>query len=147
MSRAERRRPAADAGSTLLEVLLVLLVLGILVGWGSPRFDVAVEQTRVDQAAGALRSLWLAERLHWLEHKAFSDDLAGLADARLVDQALVAQTAPFVFSIEGADDQAFAIEAARSDSSAWTGALAIDETGAITGSTQDEDGHVVSPAP
>jgi len=147
MRRARGSPPARVAGNTLMEVLLVLLVLGILVGWGTPRFDVAVEQTRVDQAAAALRSLWLAERLNWLEHKSFTGDLDLLAEQRFVDQALVAQHSPFSYSVEAADAQSFDIAAERAGSTAWTGALGIDQAGTITGSTQDKDGHVVTAAP
>ena len=146
MPRAEpsARRPA---GNTLLELMLVVCVLGILVGWGAPRYDEAVEQTRVDQAAAGLRSVWLAERMHWLEHRAFTDDLGELADERLVDQALVDQAEPFVFAIDDADAETVSISAERTGSGAWSGTLAIDESGALSGSTQDEDGTVVSPAP
>jgi len=150
MPRADHTRTPgrrATAGNTLMELMLVVIVLGILVGFGAPRYEVAVEQTRVDQAASALRSLWLAERLNWLEHRTFSDDLGALAGERFVDAALVSQKKPFVFSVETADEQAFDVSAERTGSSAWTGTLGLDETGAITGSTQDEDGHVVSPAP
>ena len=137
----------AEAGNSLLELMLVLLVLGILVGWGSPRFDAAVEQTRVDQAAAALRSLWLGERMHWLEHRSYTDDLDLLAEERLVDEALVAQTEPFVFSIDDADEQTLAASAERTGSNSWSGSLGIDESGALSGTTHDEDGTVVSPAP
>jgi Tfp pilus assembly protein PilE len=148
MSRADRRSArGAAAGNTLMELMLVCAVLGILVGWGAPRFEVAVEQTRVDQAASALRSVWLAERLSWLEHRTFSDDLGALAGQRFVDAALVKQGQPFVLVVEAADAQGFAISAERTGSSAWVGALDLDETGAITGSTQDGNGHVVTPAP
>ena len=144
-AHAERR--AGHAGHTLLELMLVLCVLGVLVGWGMPRFAAAVEQTRVDQAAAALRSVWLAERLHWLEHRSFTADLDALADARLVDQALLDQAEPFVFAIEAADEQTLSATAERTGSEAWSGLLDLDETGAIGGSTQHEDGTVVSPAP
>src|SRR5262245_9107525 len=145
--RSLRRAGRRVAGTSLLELMLVLVVLGILVAFATPRFDVAVEQTRVDQAAAALRSLWLAERLNWLEHQSFSTDLDALADQRFIDQAVVAQTQPFVFSVDDADAQAFAVTAQRTGSTAWSGSLGIDESGAITGSTQDEDGHVCAPAP
>ena len=147
MPRAERRPARPAAGHTLLELMLVFTVIGILVAWASPRFDVAVEQTRVDQAAAALRSVWLAERLHWLEHRSFTADLDALAEARLVDQALLDQTQPFVYAIEAADEQTLSASAERTGSEAWSGLLDLDETGAIGGSTQHEDGTVVSPAP
>ena len=149
MRRAEpvRRRARTDAGHTLLELMLVLCVLGVLVGWGAPRFAAAVEQTRVDQAAAALRSVWLAERLHWLEHRSYSADLELLVDERLVDEALLEQDEPFVFAIEAADAETLAVSAERTGSDAWSGLLDIDETGAVGGSTQHEDGTVVSPAP
>lgn len=142
-----RERPGrAAAGNTLMELMLVVAVLGILVGWGVPRYEVAVEQTRVDQAAAALRSVWLAERLNWLEHKTFSDDLGGLAGQRLIDAAIAKQGEPFVFVVQAADSQGFAISAERTGSNAWVGALDLDETGDITGSTQDGNAHVVTPA-
>ena len=145
MRRAEpsRRR----AGHTLLELMLVVCVLGVLVGWGAPRYAVAVEQTRVDQAAAALRSVWLAERMHWLEHHSFTADLDALASERLVDQALLDQKQPFVFAIDAADAVSVAVSAERTGSEAWSGTLTLDESGAIVGSTQHEDGTVVSPAP
>ena len=143
MPRAEHR---TSAGSTLMELMLVVAVLGILVGFGAPRYDVAVEQTRVDQAASALHSLWVAERLNWLEHRTFSDDLGARAGQRFVDAAVASQAQPFVFVVEAADAQAFSISAERTGSSSWSGTLGLDETGDITGSTQDGNGHVVSPA-
>jgi len=91
--------------------------------------------------------VWLAERLHWLEHRSYSDDLDELADGRLVDQALLDQTEPFVFAIESADAGTLSVTAERTGSEAWSGLLDIDESGAVGGSTQHEDGTVVSPAP
>lgn len=147
MRRAEARPARAVAGITLLELMLVFTLIGVLVAWASPRFAVAVEQTRVDQAAASLRSVWLAERLHWLEHKTFTDDLGELAAQRYIDAPLVAQTTPFLLSIDSADEQAFEASAERTGSGAWTGVMSIDETGVVAGSTQDEGGHHVAPAP
>ena len=70
-----------------------------------------------------------------------------LADGRLVDQALLDQTEPFVFAIESADAGTLSVTAERTGSEAWSGLLDIDESGAVGGSTQHEDGTVVSPAP
>lgn len=147
MRPAERRPTRGEAGITLLELTLVFTVIGILVSWASPRFDVAVEQTRVDQAAATLRTIWLAERMNWLEHKTFSDDLDALAAQRLVDGPMVAQHVPFTLAIDEADEQSFSASAQRTGGGVWTGTLSIDETGKIVGSTQDEGGHVVYPAP
>jgi Tfp pilus assembly protein PilE len=147
MPHVERHSGRGAAGQTLVELMLVFTLIGILVGWASPRFEVAMEQTRVDQAASMLRSVWLAERMHWLEHKTFTDELDELAAQRFVDQPLVAQTAPFTLSIDEADAQTLEVEAVRTGGSVWTGTLSLDATGAITGSTQDDGGHVVSPSP
>lgn len=135
-----------DAGFTLVEAMLVFVVLGILTAWAAPRFDVAVEQTRVDQAAAALRSIWLGQRMHWLEHQTFAATLDELVEERFLDGPMAAQTAPFVLAITDADAEAFGATAERTDSTEWTGTVAIDERGAITGETHGGGGQIVSPA-
>src|SRR5262245_14943485 len=69
---------AGERGTTVVEVTLVVLVLGVLASMAWPRFAVAGEQARVDQAAAELRSIWVGQRLHWLETGEFAGNLATL---------------------------------------------------------------------
>jgi prepilin-type N-terminal cleavage/methylation domain-containing protein len=142
MSRARPERPIA--GMSLIEIMLVLVVIGVFAGMAVPRFGVATEQTNVDQGAAALHTVWVAERLWWLDHHAFCAQLGTLADARLVDRALVDETAPLTLSILGATATTFTAQLARTGSDNWSGDLVIDESGEVTGFIADEAGlHVV----
>jgi type II secretory pathway pseudopilin PulG len=133
-------------GTTLLEVTLVTVVLGVLLGQGLPRFERAGEQVRVDAAAAGLRSLWLAQRLHWLEAGTFADELDTLSELRLVDATVAAAAEGFVLEVLDGDAQGFAARALRVDSGHWTGELTLDESGAVQGFTQDAGGQHVQPA-
>ena len=140
------RSSRAVAGSTLTEVMIVLVVLGLLTTMAWPRFDVACEATRAGQAVGVLRSIWLAQRMHWVEHGAFADSLTDLADQKLLDAAVATSAQPFVYSVLAADEASFAVQAVRAGSQAWSGTLVLDETGELTGQLQDGEGHHVVPA-
>jgi len=133
-------------GTTLVEVMLVLVVLGVLLGMAWPRFERAGEQVRVDEAASRLRSVWLAQRLHHLETGAFADDLSDLEALRLLDRAVASQLEPFAVTLLSASADAFDVQAERSGSSAWSGTLVLDESGAIGGSTTNLEGLHVQPS-
>jgi prepilin-type N-terminal cleavage/methylation domain-containing protein len=133
------------AGITLVEVMLVVAVIGVIASRAAPHFHVALEQARVDAAAAGLRSLWVAERMWWLEERSFSDSADALVARRLLDEGLIAQTAPFDFTLLDADAGSFSARMVRSGSDEWAGTLLIDETGEITGTIQDTSGHHVSP--
>jgi Tfp pilus assembly protein PilE len=124
----------------------VVAVLGVLVAWSSPHYTVAVEQTRVDAAAAALRSIWIGQRLHCLEHGSYAGALDVLESQRFVDGALLTVSKPFAFAIVGASATVFEARAVRGGAAHWVGTLTIDEEGRVTGSTQDGEGHVVQPA-
>lgn len=140
------RREDNHRGMVLMEIMLAFTVVGILIAWAWPRFDVAVEQTRVDQAAAALRSVWLGQRLQWLEHHAFTGSLQDLADQRLVDDALLTAGEPFSFTLASSGPEQFVALASRTGSSVWSGTLSVDESGDVAGSTQKPGGWVVTPA-
>lgn len=140
------RDPRGPSGITLVEVLLVLVVLGVLLGMAWPRFGLASEQARVDMAAGVLRSVWLAQRLHHLETGAYADDFAQLAALRLLDATVAEEVQPFSYALEAPGPDAFTAQALRAGSSEWSGALAIDEGGGVSGSTVDLEGRHVLPA-
>jgi Tfp pilus assembly protein PilE len=128
-----------------MELMIVVAVMGIIVAWTSPRFEVAVEQTRVDAAGSALHSIWIGQRLHFLESGSYAADLSTLESQLFLDSTLLAVSDPFAFSIESASATVFEAQAVRGGSGTWSGTLTIDEAGALSGSTQDGEGHVVEP--
>jgi prepilin-type N-terminal cleavage/methylation domain-containing protein len=87
MIRARRRR-----GYTLIEVVVVLTIMGVLLTISAPSFHRALEESRADAATAALRSIWSAERLYWLEYRTYTSDMTALAGLGLVDPSLVAGT-------------------------------------------------------
>jgi Tfp pilus assembly protein PilE len=143
-ARAVRGERSA-AGITLVEVMLVVAVIGVIAARAEPHFRIALEQMRVDAAAAGLRSLWVAERMWWLEAREFSDSAAELAERRLLDAAATGQATPFAFALLDADAEGFTARMQRTGSLDWTGALFIDESGEITGSSHDAEGRHVYP--
>ena len=137
------------AGFTLAEVCVAVTIICILVTMAAPTYDRAIEQARVDGAAGNLRVIWSAQRIYWLEHKTFSVDLTGLQAMDLVDQRLVDSAsnpkARFVYSITSAGVDTFTATAQRSGSSNWLGQLVLDENGEIAGVISGPGGQVVTP--
>jgi len=134
----------AEAGISLIEVMLVLVIIGITAGMAVPKFGIATEQARVDLAVASLRSVWVAERLWWLEQHAFCESLDDLTDQRLLDRPLADAVAPFELDILSADEGTFIARMQRKGSENWSGELLIDESGVVTGFTSNEAGlHVV----
>ena len=149
---APHRRPAPPraarhAGASLVELIMVLVVLGLVAGMALPRFAVASEEARADAATAVLRSIWLAERMHWLEQREFADDLTTLVDQKLIEGATATATTPFVYSITAADAGSFTASAVRQGSSSWSGTLTIDEAGLVAGSLTGPGGRSVAPLP
>ena len=139
-------RPSrARAGASLVEILMVLVVLGLVAGMALPRFAVASEEARADAATAVLRSIWLAERMHWLEHRGFSDDLDALVASKLIEGATASATTPFAYDIVSATAGSFTAEAVRTGSTSWSGTLSIDETGVVSGTLTGPGGRSVTP--
>ena len=137
--------PRTQAGITLAETMIVVIVLGLLTTMAWPRFDVACEATRAEDASAVLRSVWLAQRMHWLEHGTFAQSLQALSDEHLLDKVVPGLKQPFKYSLLNGDPSGFAAQAQRAGSQEWSGILVLDETGALTGQLQDGKGHHVVP--
>jgi len=135
-----------QAGITLAETMIVVIVIGLLASMAWPRFDVACEATRAEDASAVLRSVWLAQRMHWLEHGSFAPSLQDLSDEQLLDKVVPDLTQPFTYTLLNGDASGFAAQALRTGSQEWSGTLVLDETGAVSGQIQDGKGHHVVPA-
>lgn len=132
-------------GFSLIEITVVATIMLVVIGTVAPSYRVAMEQTNVDRCAAMLRSIWHAQRMHWLEMRTYAKTLQELVDARTLDAAVAGATEPFTFSMDSASDKKFDAEAVRTGSD-WSGTLTIDETGAIAGHVQDPGGKRVDPA-
>jgi len=139
-------RTAGARGSTLFELLLVVVIMGIVFTAAVPRSAVAFEEARVDGAAATLRSIWSAQRLHWLERHSYAASLGDLSSLLLIEPGVASETKPFDYAITTADATTFTAQATRSGSTWWSGSLAVDETSAITGTITDGDGRDVVPS-
>lgn len=134
MSHAPQRGRLRRNGSSLLEVLVVLTVIGILLSMSVPTFQRGVEQSRADIAAANLRAIWSAQRLYWLENHQYTTSFSDLAP--LLDPTIASATTFYVYNIRSADGSTFTATATRLAGSRWNGQLTMDESGAVAGSIQ-----------
>ena len=123
-------------GYTLIEMLVALIVTGVLLSIGVPKFQQSLEQSRSDVAGANLRSIWAAQRLYWLENRTYAPDLPTLLSANLVDPSLPTATTPYGYSIASSSDSWFTAIATRSGSTNWSGTFTIAADGTFSGSVQ-----------
>jgi prepilin-type N-terminal cleavage/methylation domain-containing protein len=136
-------------GFTLVEVTVAMIIICVLVSIGAPIYTKAIEQARLDSAAGNLKTVWSAQRAYWLKYHTFTDSLATLENEGLISNSLVLSgTTPgttYVYSMDSATANAFAASASRSASGSWSGQIQIDELGQLTGSISKSGGATLSP--
>ncbi len=125
--------------------MVVLVIAGMLTALAIPGFTLATETTKVDQGGAALGSIWLAQRMYWIEHQEFAADLATLHGMRCIEPAIASVSDPFAYSISSSGLDVFEAEAARGGSTTWTGTLTIDEEGSLIGTISDGGSRSVSP--
>ncbi|OHB58568.1 MAG: hypothetical protein A2173_07270 [Planctomycetes bacterium RBG_13_44_8b] len=144
-----RKIRLTQKGYTLLEALVAVIIIGILVSIAAPIYSTAVEQARLDSAAGNLKTIWSAQRAYWLKFHTFASNLAVLETEDLVSVSL-AQTqmspdARYVYYIDFAGADSFTASAIRSHSNVWQGTIQIDQLGRLTGGIVKMDGSTLSP--
>jgi type IV pilus assembly protein PilE len=136
MPRRIPKPPRIRRAFTLMEVMVVLTIMGIMMAIPAPRFLRAVEQSKLDVAAGHLRSIWAAQRFYRLEHGRYGS-LAELApgtggDDVLIDPALRSGETIYAYAITlGGDSQSFIATALHPDHPRCVGSLTIDEQGTL----------------
>jgi prepilin-type N-terminal cleavage/methylation domain-containing protein len=72
------RKAVKGAGVTLLELLIVIVVIGIIVGIGVVTYNGAIEQARAAEAWTVLSNIINAQRRFYLEYSAYTSDLGAL---------------------------------------------------------------------
>jgi prepilin-type N-terminal cleavage/methylation domain-containing protein len=124
----------STAGYTLPELVMVVVIIGVFVFSLTGSHALASEQARVDQAAGAMHSVWVAQRLYKLEHQTFASALQTLADSRYLENGLDELTEPFTYEIVTADSDEFTVQCVRSGSNVWFGNMNLNHNGLMWGS-------------
>lgn len=132
----------ARRGHTLIELTIVVTILAVLAVAAVPSYRRAAEQTRVDSCASALRTLWSAQRAHWLEHRSYAETFDTLADEGFTDRASFAGTDSFELRMSDVTETTFLVTATRLGS-VWEGTVTVDETGLLIGATHTDGGDVV----
>jgi general secretion pathway protein G len=78
MNRFEKILTTSRAGFTLIEVLLVVVIIGILVGVAVPRLGGRVRQAQVAAARAGIENIGTALRLYELDNGQFPNSLQSL---------------------------------------------------------------------
>lgn len=133
-----------ERGHTLLEVTVVVTILASLAAAAAPSYIRTSEQTRVDACAAALRSVWSAQRTHWLESRAYAPTLETLVSEGHLDRAACEDLDDFTMQMTGVSTHAFTVTATRTGG-AWAGAISVDQTGDLSGETTNGEGDHVAP--
>jgi Tfp pilus assembly protein PilE len=118
--------------------------MAVLITFAVPFYEVAIEQSRADIAAGNLRAIWSAQRFYWLENHAYTQDLTQLESLGLLDPAIVLSATGYVYSVTSASPGGFQAQATRANG-AWRGALTIDETGLVSGTLSSTGNRAIVP--
>jgi prepilin-type N-terminal cleavage/methylation domain-containing protein len=134
-------------GYTLVEVTVAMIIICILVSIAAPIYSKAIEQARLDSAAGNLKTVWSAQRAYWLKNHNFADSLATLEAEGLINSYLVSppSNAMYLYTINSASAIAFSATASRNGSGVRSGEIQIDESGELTGSISKSGGGTLSP--
>ena len=133
------------AGVSLYEVIIALAVIGVLMASSAPSFSRSIEQSHADMAGANLRAIWSAQRLYWLEHRTFADDLTTLESLGLLDPTIISGGRRYRYAIADSDDETFAASATRVGSARWSGQFSVDETGSVSGTIQASGVPDISP--
>ena len=112
--------------------MIVLTVISIMAAMCVPTFQRAIEQSRADVAAANLRAVWAAERLYWLEYRAYTDQFDNLRAMGLLDPAFPA-----------VGNYNYGPPVLTPDGSGFT-ATATTNSGAAVSITIDQNGTIVA---
>ena len=143
--RRNRQRPSriTKRAYSLIEMIITIMVVGVLISMGIPRFQQSLEQARANVAGANLQAIWSAERLYWLNNRMYAIDvntaldtlLAANPSSPLIDVALTTTTA----SVYLQSDQSRQRRHVHRDGDPqrlfrWSGDWTIDQNGQTGGS-------------
>lgn len=131
---------SARRGFTLLEVTVVMTIMGVMLAIPAPMFFRAVEQSKLDVAAGNLRAIWGAQRFYYLEYGRFGtlDELAPDPDpsvapstlhAALIEPTIASGATFYVYTVS---PDGLSATARHPGAARYQGAITIDQNGTLT---------------
>ena len=143
--RRWRASRTGERGYSLVEMMVAIIVVGVLISMGVPRFQLSLEQARANVAGANLQAIWSAQRLYWLENRAYAIDLTTLQTlttpsfSPLIDPSLCTAITPYTYEVTSPDNGiTFTATATRTSpphsSSGWSGDWTIDQNGLTGGS-------------
>lgn len=133
-----------QAGFSLVELTIVVVILGIMATMAVPSAGVTVENTRVDQAVAEMNGIWGAQRRYRMQHDRFAPDLDTLVAGGYLGKAVLGKESPFRYATQADRRGGFRIAATRTGSG-WRGELTLDEMGDLGGSVRNGGGREVRP--
>ena len=139
------RRGARQAGFSMLELVIVLVLIGMLIAMGVPRIGLAREEARLDGAVAGLNTLWTAQRLYRLQYGTFADNFDDLKKIKVVQLGFTGGSHPYTYEVLAADVDTFRLRARRTQGGAWSGQLVLQQDGVLTGSITNGQGDVATP--
>lgn len=149
---ARRRRHAgvdrsqhSQAGFSLMELLMVMAIIIMLSLAAVPNFRQIVEETRVERAVGELDSLWLHQRLHYLQTGRFALTLDELNQAGLLPAGADGGTTGYDFKVRLDSDGLHKLQAVRDGDSGWHGTIELNQRGHLGGKLSNGGGDEVHP--
>jgi type II secretory pathway pseudopilin PulG len=137
----------APRGGSLIELMITVIVLGVLVSLGIPRFQQALERSRADVAGANLRAIWTAQRLYWLDNnKNYAPTLQTLYDDNLLDPNLTTSNPVYSYqdpAPDPNDPSGFIVQARRVAGSSWSGVIQINAKGEISSTVTGPGGTII----
>lgn len=134
-----------QAGFTMVELVIVVVMAGILMTFAVPKSSVTLENTQVNEGVAGMRSIWLAQRRYRMENDRFAPSLKTLVKDGFVQQQVLDKREPFRFKVRTTTNGKLTIMAERDRESGWRGTLTLDEMGKLGGSVTDRGGRSVGP--
>ena len=108
--RSRRLAHNGVRGYSLVEMIVSIVVVGVLISMGVPRFQQSLEQARANVAGANLQAIWSAQRLYWLENRTYATNLAMLQSVTtpnfspLIDPSLCTAVTPYTYEVTSPDN-------------------------------------------
>ena len=133
----------ANAGLSLIELFVAVIILSILASLALPTFGRAVERAKVREAQAVLVSIYNAERMYRLDQGGYGTGADLIGNRYLTN--MNPDPTEWSYTISGVGSSAFTVTAQRLSGS-YSGNT-IEITQAFDGSNYDCDGYAASLCP